>query len=145
MENRSIHAGILLPHVIYRSVPDACAWLARVFSFAEHYRYGSPVSGAQMRLGDAYIQVTGPRDWGKTPAALGHGTQMLTDFVDDVDAHYARSKQERAIVWEDLHETVSGERQFGTQDLDGHRWLFSQHIRDVNPEEWRATVSSSLP
>jgi uncharacterized glyoxalase superfamily protein PhnB len=145
MKNRSVPASIVLPHVVYRSVPDACEWLTRVFGFTEHYRYGDPVSGAQMRLGDATIMVhtTGPTS--RTPAELGYATQMLTVFVADVDAHYARSKQQGATIWEELHETIYGERQYGVEDLDGHRWLFSQHARDVNPEDWGATVSSSLP
>jgi uncharacterized glyoxalase superfamily protein PhnB len=28
-----------------------------------------------------------------------------------------------------------GEKQYGVEDLEGHRWLFSQHVRDVSPEE----------
>jgi uncharacterized glyoxalase superfamily protein PhnB len=144
MNNRSVPTSTVLPHVTYRSVPDACDWLARVFGFTEHYRYGSPVSGDQMRLGDAYIMVTGPRDWSQTPAALGYGTQMLTVFVADVDAHYARAKREGATITEELHETIYGERQYGVEDLDGHRWLFSRHVRDVNPEEWGATIAAAL-
>ena len=29
---------------------------------------------------------------------------------------------------------------YGVEDLDGHRWLFSQHARDVDPQEWGATL-----
>ena len=29
-----------------------------------------------------------------------------------------------------------GERQYETEDLAGHRWTFSQTLRDVAPEEW---------
>ncbi len=145
MKNRSVPTDAVLPHVVYRSVPRACEWLTRVFGFEEHYRYGEPVSGAQMRLGGAYIQVSGPGEWGKTPAEPGVGTQMLTVFIADVDAHYARAKREGAIIWEELHETVYGERQYGAEDLDGHRWLFSQHARDLSPEDWGATVASPSP
>jgi uncharacterized glyoxalase superfamily protein PhnB len=34
-----------------------------------------------------------------------------------------------------------GEKQYGVEDLEGHRWLFSQHVRDVSPEEWGAKVA----
>jgi uncharacterized glyoxalase superfamily protein PhnB len=66
---------------------------------------------------------------------------MLTVFVEDVDEHYAKAVAEGAKVVEELQETVYGERQFGVEDLDGHRWLFSRHIRDVDPAEWGATVN----
>jgi uncharacterized glyoxalase superfamily protein PhnB len=145
MKNRSVPTNILLRHVHYRNVHQASAWLARVFGFTEDYRYGDPVSGVQMHLGDAYINLHTFHPTRKTPAELGYGTQMLTVFVADVDVHYARVRQEGANLWEELHETIYGERQFGVEDLDGHRWLFSQHARDVNPADWGATVSSSLP
>jgi len=39
------------------------------------------------------------------------------------------------------HETVYGERQYAVEDLEGHRWLFSQHARDLSPEDWGARVA----
>jgi len=133
----------MLPHLVYRNVVDACNWLTRVFGFTEYYRYGQPVSGIQVYLGGAYIMLTAPRQGStESPATLGFGTQMLTVIVPDVDAHYTKTKREGGTVWEELHETVYGERQYGAADLDGHRWLFSQHARDVNPESWGATVVS---
>ena len=140
MRNRSAPADTVLPHIVYRSVPDACAWLARVFGFIEHYRYGDPAQGAQMFLGEACFMISGPRDGRRSPAQVGGCTQMLTVFVADVDAHYRRTEQAGATIVEDLHETMYGERQYGVEDIDGHRWLFSQHARDVDPAEWGATV-----
>src|SRR3989441_4216171 len=98
------------------------------------------VSGIQMHLGAAYIMLTGPRPGTDSPANLGYGTQTLTVIVADVDADFDKAKREGAIIWEELHETVYGERQYGLEDMDGHRWLFSQHARDVDPKEWRATI-----
>jgi uncharacterized glyoxalase superfamily protein PhnB len=142
MRNRSVPAEIVLPHLVYRNVSQACDWLTRVFGFAENYRYGDPVSGIQMYLGDAYIMIAGPREGTDSPATLGCSTQSLTIFVLDVDAHYAKAKQEGAITFEDPHETVYGEWQYGAIDLDGHRWLFSRHARDIYPAEWGATMAS---
>ncbi len=76
-----------------------------------------------------------------TPARLGYGTQSLTVMVEDVDAHFARTKSKGARILEDLHETIYGERQYGVEDLEGHHWLFSQHARDVSPDEWGATIA----
>jgi len=123
--NRSVPTSTLLTHLVYRSLPEACDWLGNVFGFSEHYRYGEPVSGIQMYLGEAYIMLTGPRSGTDSPIVLGKGTQTLTVFVDDVEAHYSKVKLGGARIWEELHETIYGERQYGVEDLDGHRWLFS--------------------
>ena len=144
MHNRSVPTNTLIPHLVYRSVPDAGAWLTRVFGFTEHFRYGDPVSGIQMRLGDAYLMLTGPRETTASPATgspttVGANTQFLTIMVPNVDAHHLHTQQEHVPIWEELHETVYGERQYGATDLDGHRWIFSQHVRDRAPEDWGAT------
>jgi uncharacterized glyoxalase superfamily protein PhnB len=142
MRNRSLPTDTLLPHVVYRSVSDACAWLTRAFDFKEHYRYGDPVSGVQMFLGNAFIMITGSRDWTASPSEVGRGTQMLTVFVPDVDSHYLKAKKAGAKIVEELNETVYGEKQYAAEDLDGHRWLFSQHARDLSPEDWGARIIS---
>lgn len=144
MKNRSVPADILLPHVVYQSLPEAIAWLTRVFGFREHYRYGNTggrIDGAQMFLGNAYIMVTGAHRGGETPAKIGVYTQSLTVFVEDADAHFHRAKSEGARIVEDLNVTCYGERQYGVEDLDGHHWLFSQHARDVSPDEWGAAIA----
>lgn len=115
-------------------------WLSRAFGFREHYRYGEP-SGAQMRLGNAYVMVRSARPGDATAKPGAEQTASLTVFVDDVDAHFRQAKSAGAKVVEELHEVMYGEKQYGVEDLEGHRWLFSQHVRDVSPEEWGAKVA----
>jgi uncharacterized glyoxalase superfamily protein PhnB len=142
--NRSVPADTVLPHITYRDVAQAAAWLTTVFGFTEHYRYGPPgaPSGAQLYLGDAYVMLDAADPSQRTPAELGYGTQSLTVFLADVDAHYRRAKSAGAQIVEELHETAYGERQYGARDLDGHHWLFATHARDVSPAEWGATIKS---
>lgn len=147
IENRSVPVSTVLPHLVYRDVAEASAWLARTFGFKEHYRYGEEagkVSGAQMHLGEAWIMLHSERPGSSTPAHAGSGTQSLTIFIEDVDAHFERAKSAGAEICEDLHETVYGERQYGALDLDGHHWLFSRHVRDLSPGEWGAIVSNTI-
>ena len=144
LKNRSVPADVVLPHVTYQNVADALVWLTKAFGFIEHYRYGEPgaqVDGAQMHLGDAWIMLNSARSGCASPAQVGHQTQSLTVFVDDVEAHFERAKSAGAKIVEDLHETVYGERQYGAEDLEGHHWLFSRHARDVSPDEWGATIA----
>jgi uncharacterized glyoxalase superfamily protein PhnB len=146
MRNRSVPTDTVLPHIVYEDVADALAWLARHFGFSEQYRYGEPggpVRGAQMYLGNACIMLHCCRPGSATPAQLGSQTQSLTVFVDNVDAQFERTKAAGAKIVEELHETCYGERQFAVEDLAGHHWLFSQHARDVSPDEWGATIAHS--
>ncbi len=138
--NRSVPVSTILPHLAYRDVPAAIDWLTKVFAFTEHYRYGDS-DGAQMHLGDAWIMLSKVRPGRNSPAQLGAWSQSLTVFVEDVDAHYARSKSLGANIVEELHETIYGERQYGVDDPEGHHWLFSLHARDVNPEDWGARIA----
>jgi uncharacterized glyoxalase superfamily protein PhnB len=145
--NRSVPADSVLPHITYRKVAEASTWLADTFGFTEHYRYGPPgaPSGAQMYLGDAWVMLEASDDGQQTPAELGYGTQSLTVFVPDVDAHFEKARSAGATIVEDLHETMYGERQYGARDLDGHHWLFSAHARDASPAEWGATIRTQPP
>lgn len=146
LKNRSVPADIILPHLTYQNVADAIVWLNKTFGFAEHYRYSGnegAVEGAQMHLGDAWIMLSRSRPGRASPLQAGQNTQSLTVFVEDVDAHCETAKAAGAKIVEELHETVYGERQYGAEDLEGHRWLFSRHVRDVSPDEWGASVSGA--
>lgn len=138
--NRSVPVGTVLPHVQYRDPGAAIAWLERVFGFEEQYRHGDPLSGAQLRLANACVMVKQAGAESRTPRELGYGTQSLTIFVEDVEALYERAKAAGAEIREEPHETVYGEFQFASNDIEGHRWLFSRHARDLDPAQWGATV-----
>jgi uncharacterized glyoxalase superfamily protein PhnB len=144
VNNRSVPTDTLLPHLTYRNVATAVEWLTRVFGFVEHFRYGNPdkPDGAQMRVGDGWIMVHGPRESTRPPADVGFCTQSLSVYVEDVDAHFAGVTAQGATIVEGVHETVYGERLYNVVDLDGHRWEFSQHVKDLNPEEWGAKIAN---
>lgn len=135
MHNRSVPVDTVLPHLDYRNLDAAIEWLRRAFGFTEHYRYGNPLSGAQLFAGSALIMAAQRQD--------RFGPQCLTIFLDDVDAHYARAKAAGASIVEEPHETVYGEYQYAALDPEGHRWIFSRHARDLAPEEWGATSARS--
>jgi hypothetical protein len=47
--------------VVYRNLPAALAWLSATFGFTEHYRYGKPLSGAQVYVGKAVMMLSAAR------------------------------------------------------------------------------------
>ena len=146
-QNRSVPADVILPHVVYQNVAAAMAWLTQAFGFSVHYTYGEPgnIQGAQMYLGNAWIMLRSARPGSSTPAQSGIYTQSLTVFVEDVDAHFARAQAAGAKIFEQPHETMYGEWQYGAEDPDGHPWVFSRHARDIAPGDWGATVVNSVP
>ncbi len=135
IENRSVPVNSVLPHISYRNLDAAVAWLTQAFGFSEYYRYGDPVGGVMMRCGTAYIMLKALRE-----GARAHDS-FLTVFTDDVEAHCARAKSAGAKIFEDLNETCYGEKQYGAADVEGHRWLFSEHMKDVNPADWGAKAT----
>ena len=141
MKNRSVPVDTVLPHIIYKNLPAAIEWLGKAFGFREHYRYGEP-SGAQMHVGNAYIMLRSAQPGDATAIPGSQQTASLTVFVDDVEAHFRQAKSAGAKIVEELHEFMYGEKQYGVEDLEGHRWLFSQHVRDVGPEEWGAKTAA---
>lgn len=141
--NRSVPTDILLPHIAYPDVAEAVVWLSKTFGFTEHYRYGESggeLSGAQMRLGTAWIMLKKSGPGFAAPLQAGCATQSLTIFVADVDSHFKTTQSAGARIVDELHETVYGERQYGAEDFAGHHWLFSRHARDVNPSQWGAVL-----
>src|SRR5271168_3784786 len=123
MKNRSVPVDTVPPHVLYKDVVAAIDWLSKTFGFVEHYRYGEPngtVSGAQMHLGDAWVMLKAAKANHSSPAQLGYGTQSLTIFVNDVDAHFRKVKSSGARIVEQLQQTVYGELQYAVVDLEGH-------------------------
>ena len=142
-ENRSVPPNTVLPHIYYEDVEAANTWLTKNFGFREQYRYGDPISGAQMRLGGVWIMLHSAKVSHTSPARIGYGTQSLTVFISDVEAHFERAKSAEAKILEVPNETVYGEWQYAVEDLEGHHWLFSQHARDLSPDEWGAVVSES--
>jgi uncharacterized glyoxalase superfamily protein PhnB len=143
IQNRSAPSNTTLPHVFYEDVAAAITWLSEHFQFEEYYRYGPPgqPQGGQIRLGDACVQLATVRAGRATPSAAGVATQMTTVFLEDVQAHYQHAKAAGANISEELNETMYGERQYVAIDLAGHQWLFSQHIRDIDPSDWGAQVA----
>jgi uncharacterized glyoxalase superfamily protein PhnB len=146
MKNRSVPVDTVLPHVSYRDLPTAIDWLVKHFGFVEQYHYTDSttgkISGAQLRLSNAYVMANAAKVANASmPVELGYNLQSLTIFFDDVDAHYRKVKSTGIRLVEQLHETVYGELQYAAQDLEGHLWIFSQHAKDLSPDQWGAKIT----
>ena len=63
-------------------------------------------------------------------------THVIKVRVEDVDASFERARTHGARVVQEPIEYEYGERECTLEDPAGHRWQFTQTMRDVAPEEW---------
>jgi uncharacterized glyoxalase superfamily protein PhnB len=142
LANRSVPTDALLAHIFYEDVSAAAEWLVRAFGFIEHFRYGDPIQGAQLRLARAVVMLGLSRPGRASPAQVGVNTEMLSIFIEDVEAHYHGCLHFGVSIIEPLHTTAYGELQYVAEDPEGHHWLFARHERDIAPSEWGATSAA---
>jgi uncharacterized glyoxalase superfamily protein PhnB len=137
----------IYPRLAYRDPTEAVAWLERAFGLRERpdarlCTAEGKIRLTEMELGAGLVMI-GEADSHdlESPATLGGRTQMVIAYVDDVDGHHARAKQAGATIVNELRDLPWGDRRYEALDLEGHRWHFGEHLRDVPPEEWKAAVS----
>jgi uncharacterized glyoxalase superfamily protein PhnB len=144
MRNRSIPPATVVPILSYPDVRAATAWLASTFGFVERTRIGED-HRAQLSIG-----IDGAMIVADSGAALGapEGSMVTHEIrvrVDDVDAIFERARGAGAKVLETPTDREYGERDCAFEDLAGHRWQFSQSVRDVAPEDFGCQTVSPWP
>ncbi|BBZ43002.1 VOC family protein [Mycobacterium parmense] len=130
--------------LVYPDVRAAVDWLTTAFGFTERTRIGDG-HRAQMSVGadgavilaDAAGERQAPR-----PAIVTHEIKVR---VDDVAAQFERARAAGATVLEPPTDREYGERECTVADLAGHRWQFSQTMRDVAPEDYGCQTISPWP
>lgn len=86
------------------------------------------IHSARLIHGDGSMVVT------ERPARMNGAT------VADVDAHFQRARELGARVLSTPSDYPYSERQYIVEDVGGHRWIFSQTLHDVHPEQWRGQL-----
>jgi PhnB protein len=129
----------IAPYLLYEDVAEALDWLGRAFGFHERLRYAGPdgtVTHAEMTLDDGLIMLGHPGPDYQSPKRLGHATQLVHVYVEDVDGHYERAREAGATIHAEPEDQAYGDRRYDAEDPEGHRWSFAEHVRDVAPDEW---------
>lgn len=143
LTNRSAPTAAVVPILVYADAGKAVEWLCGAFGFTERLRaeHKGAVMHAQLVAfgGDIMLGRQGAEF---RPPTRGEVSQYVHVAVDDVDAHHARAKAFGATIVAAPADKPFGERQYTAEDPEGHRWTFSQHVRDVHPSEWGATTSA---
>jgi uncharacterized glyoxalase superfamily protein PhnB len=135
LTNRSLPPGTVIPVLVYPDVRAAVDWLAEAFGFVERVRIGE-AHRSQMQVGVDGGVIVADVHGERTPPQPGHVTHVIKVRVEDVDAQFERARTHGARVLQVPTEHKYGERECTVEDLAGHRWQFTQTMRDVLPEEW---------
>src|SRR5271166_6300733 len=91
----------ITPYLLYEDVSGTMEWLTSAFGFQERMRIPGPggkISHAEMQLADGVIMMGCPGPEYHNPKRLGHVTQNLYVYVDDVDAHFDRARKAGAKI-----------------------------------------------
>ncbi len=129
----------ITPNVFYDDLGSALEFLAKTFGFETRMLMPGPegnIIHAEMRVLDSVIMLSPTTDsdaWASPQSQGGSVTQSLYIYVDDVDAHCARAQSTGASIVAELEDMFWGDRTYVAADPEGHRWIFAQHTRDVDP------------
>ncbi|MGD0364162.1 MAG: VOC family protein [Bryobacteraceae bacterium] len=141
IDNGSMLPGPVVPVLAYKDVAKAVDWLHGAFGFSERLRTPPEPDGKihhlQLAIGEGSVILTGD------PAARSGGfIESVMVPVRNIDEHFARAKQFGARILSPPDTKPFGERQYSAEDLEGHRWAFSESVADVPPATWGAIVSA---
>jgi uncharacterized glyoxalase superfamily protein PhnB len=142
--NQSAPAASVVPILIYADVAKAIDWLSQAFDFKERLRVDRQgiIGHAQLIVADGAV-ILGRQGAEYHAPRPGEVQQYVHVTVENVDAHFERAKKAGARIVQPPHDMPFGERQYTAEDPEAHRWVFSQHIADVPPQAWGATVAGS--
>jgi uncharacterized glyoxalase superfamily protein PhnB len=133
--NRSVPPATVVPILIYSDVRAAVTWLRGAFGFRERVRIGES-HRAQLSIGDDGAVIVAEPRGDQFPPDCGRVSHLIRVRVDDVAAHHAHARDFGAHVIDGPNDREYGERDYTVEDLGGHRWNFSQTVRDVEPEDF---------
>jgi len=142
--NRSIPPVTVIPVLVYPDVRAAVAWLTAAFGFAERVRIGQS-HRAQMSIGADGAMIVADVRGEQRPPGANTATHVIKVRVDDVGAQFERARAAGATVLEPPTDHEYGERECTVEDLAGHRWQFSETLRDVSPEEFGCQTVTPWP
>jgi uncharacterized glyoxalase superfamily protein PhnB len=142
--NRSIPPVTVVPVLVYPDVREAVEWLSNAFGFVERTRVGES-HRAQLSVGEDGAMIVADVSGQQRPPAPGQVSQIIKVRVEDVDAYFERARAHGASVVEPLTDHEYGERECTVEDLAGHRWQFTQTLRDVAPEDFGCETVTPWP
>jgi uncharacterized glyoxalase superfamily protein PhnB len=127
----------ITPYLLYEDAAAALDWLAKAFGFRERFRHpltDGRVDHAEMEFAGGLIMLATPGTDYRSPRRLGQATVVIHVYVDDIRAHCQRAREAGATIDREPTEKPYGTIQYAATDPEGHVWLFSEQVREPEPE-----------
>ena len=124
----------VVPSFVVNDVQASLDWFAKLgfeTSFAMTAPDGS-IAHAEVRRGPVHIMM-GPPMFGATTGSAG--MSLYINLQESVDAYHDAVSAAGVAIGDPLEDQFWGDRTFTVEHPDGYRIMFSEHIRDVTPEE----------
>ena len=120
----------VIPILVYADIAAAHDFLVGTFGFSPGGLHrdddGHVIHGEVSMDGETiWLHQVSPDHGLRSVAELGSATGMLNVFVDDVDAHHARSAAGGATIIYPPTEQPYGQREYGAADPEGRLWSFA--------------------
>jgi uncharacterized glyoxalase superfamily protein PhnB len=132
--NRSIPSAQVIPVLIYPDVREAVDWLTNAFGFEERVQIGES-HRSQLSFGEGAL-IIGDVRGDRRPPREGEENHSVVVRVEDASSHCERARSAGAKILMEPTDFEYGERQYHAEDFAGHRWTFSETLRDTAPDEW---------
>ena len=125
--------------LVYRDVAAAHRYLVDVFGFApgEVTAHDGQTFHAEVFAGDGVIWLhhESPEHRLASPLTSGTASHCMAIDVDDVEAHYARTRAAGAEIVYEPTDMPYGVREYAARDHEGGLWSFMQPIEPPLEEE----------
>ncbi len=128
--NRSVPPCPVIPNLCYPDPAAAANWLIEAFGFTVRLRIGN--HRIQMRAGEGCFTI-------REGNIMPNQSCFLQVRVEDAHAHCERARKAGAKIHTEPQDYEYGERQYDAEDVHGHRWNFTETLREVKPESWGGT------
>jgi uncharacterized glyoxalase superfamily protein PhnB len=120
----------IVPILVYDDIQKAHDFLVRVFGFASggvHKDDDGQVVHGEVKQGDAKIWLhrAAPELHLVSARSRSDASGGLVVYVDDVDAHFQRTRKAGGRIDSEPQDQDYGQREYGVTDLEGHRWWFA--------------------
>jgi uncharacterized glyoxalase superfamily protein PhnB len=124
--NRSVPPCTVIPVLSYPDPSAAADWLGRVFGFTARLRIAN--HRIQMRAGEGCFTIAEGQ-------VVPNHSCIVQVRIADVLGHCERARLAGARILTEPTDHDYGERQYNAEDFYGHRWDFTETLRDVEPGE----------
>jgi len=139
--------------VHYQNAKAALAWLERAFGFEITMAIEGPPEAPEMCHYEMSVGGRGRimigAQWEeslRSPKSMGGiNTQVVHVMLEgNLDAHCAQARAAGGRIIAEPEDQFYGDRTYRVADLEGHRWTFSAHVRDVSRAEAEAALGQPI-